>query len=205
MKLHYNPASPYVRKVRVFAIETGLADRIELVPEKVSPVDPNRDVVADNPLGKIPALVTDDGHALYDSRVICEYLDSLHGSTRMFPERGEARWSALRRQALADGMCDAAVITRYETAMRPEELRWPAWIENQMLKFRRAADVMEHEVEALAGTIDIGTITLACALGYLDFRYPDEGWRDTRPNLATWFSAFDERPSMRETAPSELR
>jgi len=124
MKLHYNPASPYVRKVRVLAIETGLMERIELVPEKVSPVDPNPDVVADNPVGKIPALVTDEGDALYDSRVICEYLDALHGGTRMFPERGEARWSALRRQALADGMLDAAVITRYETAMRPKELQW---------------------------------------------------------------------------------
>jgi glutathione S-transferase len=199
MKLHYNPASPYVRKVRVLALETGLMGDIELVSVTLTPTSPDAKLCSDNPIGKIPTLVREDGGALYDSRVICEYLDSLHDSPRMFPDNGEARWSALRRQALADGILDAAVGTRYETFLRPEELRWPDWVDGQMAKVRRSLDVLESE--SLVGLVDIGTISVACALGYLDFRYPDEGWRDSRPGLAAWFEEFAGRSSMVETAP----
>jgi len=199
MKLHYNPASPYVRKVRVMALETGLMGDIELALVTLLPTDPDENVNADNPIGKIPALVRDDGEALYDSRVICEYLDDRHDGTPMFPEKGEARWTAIRRQALADGILDAAVGTRYETFLRPEALRWSDWVDGQLSKIRRALDVLESE--ALGDSVDIGTISVACALGYLDFRYPDEGWRDTRPSLAAWYESFAARPSMTETVP----
>jgi glutathione S-transferase len=199
MKLYYNPASPYVRKVRVLAMETGLMDQIELARVTITPTDPDATLCADNPIGKIPTLVLDDGDTLYDSRVICEYLDGLHAGARLFPGDGDARWIALRRQALADGILDSAVNTRYETFLRPEELRWADWVDNQMAKIRRSLDVLESESPGDA--IDIGSISVACALGYLDFRYSDEGWRDSRPKLAAWFEKFAQRPSMSETSP----
>lgn len=201
MKLHYNVASPYVRKVMAVAIETGLEDRIEPVTRMMTPVKPDADLAADNPLGKIPCLVTDDA-VLYDSRVICEYLDGLHDGPRMFPD-GPARWTALRRQAEGDGILDAGLLARYESFLRPEERRWPEWIEAQKQKFRRALDALETEAEAFE-TVDIGTITIGCALGYLDFRYGDDDWREPRPQLAAWFEQFVRRPSMARTAPKEI-
>jgi glutathione S-transferase len=204
MKLHYNVASPYVRKVMAMAIETGQEGRLEPVIRMMTPVKPDADLAADNPLGKVPCLVTEEGAALFDSRVICEYLDGLHDGPQMFPPRGPSRWTALRRQAQGDGILDAAVLTRYETFLRPEERRWPEWIEGQKLKFRRALDSLEAESDAFRDTIDIGTITLGCALGYLDFRYGDEDWRAARPRLAAWFERFSRRPSMARTAPSEI-
>jgi len=201
MKLFHNIASPFVRKVRVLAAETGLASRMELVQSVFTPVSPDTDLFASNPLGKIPTLMLDDGTALFDSRVICEYLDSLHAGPKMFPSEGEARWAALARQALGDGILDAAVGTRYELALRDPSRQWPEWIENQRQKYRRSLDALEAEAASLDGALDIGVITAACALGYLDFRYPDEGWRDTRPGLARWYASFSERESMRTTAP----
>lgn len=200
MKLYYNPASPYVRKVRVLALETGLMDDIELASVSLTPTGPDAALCTDNPIGKIPTLVRGDGGALYDSRVICEYLDSLHGGNPMFPVEGETRWTAVRRQALADGILDAAVGTRYETFLRPEALRWGDWVDAQMTKVRRSLDALEGE--ELGDTVDIGTISIACALGYLDFRYPDEGWRESRPKLAAWYESFAARPSMSETRPA---
>ena len=175
MKLYFNPASPFVRKVRVTAHELGLGDRIELTSVTLTPVSPHEGVRSDNPLGKIPALVTDDGVVLFDSPVICEYLDALAGGNRIFPSPGAARWTALRRQALADGVMDAAVLTRYEQTLRPQELRWTDWAEGQLLKIRTALDALERE--DLAGVFDIGTIAIACALGYLDLRFASEDWR----------------------------
>lgn len=199
MKLYYAGASPFVRKVRVLAIETGLMDRLDIARVAMTPVGPDADLCADNPIGKIPTLVRDDGSTLYDSRVICEYLDGLHDGVRMFPQSGEARWTALRRQAMADGICDAAVGTRYETFLRPENFRWQEWVDAQMQKVRRSLDALEGE--SLADTLDIGTIAIACALGYLDFRFSDEGWRESRPGLAAWYETFAARPSMGETIP----
>jgi glutathione S-transferase len=203
MQLHYNVASPFVRKVMAVAIETGLAERIDPVKSVPSPVAPVAELNADNPLGKVPCLVTDDGAALYDSRVICEYLDSLHHGPKMFPPSGAARWTALRRQALADGIMDAAVLTRYETFMRPEEARWDAWIASQKQKFRRGLDALEVEGASL-DVVDIGTLAIACALGYLDFRFADENWRVGRPRLAAWFDQFAKRPSIATTGPQEV-
>jgi glutathione S-transferase len=204
LKLQTNVASPFARKVRAVAIETGLAGKIAEVDRKVTPVQPDPAILRDNPLGKIPCLVTDDSTALYDSPVICEYLDTLHSGPKLFPGAGPARWTALRRQALADGIMDAGVLARYETFLRPEERRWPDWTQNQKLKFRRALDALEAEAESFGDTVDIGTISVGCALGYLDFRYADEGWRATRPGLAAWFERFSSRPSMATTAPKEI-
>lgn len=201
MKLHHNPASPFVRKVRIVAIELGCEAEIELSEARPTPVEPAAALVADNPLGKLPCLVTADAGTLYDSRVIAEYLDARQGGARLFPTPGPARWTALRRQAQGDGIMDAAVITRYETAVRPPEKQWRAWIDNQSLKWRRALDRLEDEAPDFGATVDIGTITLACALGYLDLRYPDEGWRHGRPKLAAWFEHFSARDSMVRTAP----
>ena len=204
MRLHYNVASPYVRKVMAVAIEAGLRERLELAERKMSPVNPNAELNRDNPLGKIPCLVTDDGTVLFDSRVVCEYLDGLHDGPKMFPAAGPARWQALRRQAEADGILDAAVLTRYETFLRPEERRWPEWVEGQKAKFRRALDALEAEAGAFDGTVDIGMITIGCALGYLDFRLAADDWRNGRPKLAAWYDTFARRPSMAETAPAEI-
>jgi glutathione S-transferase len=205
MKLHHSVASPFVRKVMAVAIETGLDGRLELVTPTMTPIKPDADLVKDNPLGKVPCLVTADGAALYDSRVICEYLDSLHDGPKMFPPAGPARWSALRRQAEGDGIMDAGVLARYETFLRPQERRWPEWLEGQKGKFRRALDSLESEADDFGDTVDIGTIAIGCALGYLDFRYADEDWRATRPRLAGWSERFAKRPAMAKTAPVEPR
>ncbi len=201
MKLHYALPSPYVRKVRAVAIELGLDDRIELLNRAMTPVSPDADLNSDNPLGKIPCLVTDEGEALYDSRVISAYLDDLAGGNRMIPRSGSARWTALRREALADGILDAAVGRRYETFLRPSELHWDQWIDGQRQKFIRGLDQFEAEAGSFGASVDIGTIAAACACGYMDFRYGDESWREGRPNLAAWFETFSKRPSIATTGP----
>ena len=203
MRLHYSYASPYVRKVMVVAIETGQEDALELTARKVSPVVPEAEVNRDNPLGKVPCLVTDDGQALFDSRVICEYLDSRQGGAQLFPAAGPARWTALRRQAQADGILDAGILARYEILLRPEEQRWPDWVEGQKAKMARALDALEQEAASFGTTVDIGTIALGCALGWLDFRYAADDWRAGRPTLAAWFGGFAARPSMTATVPRE--
>ena len=198
MKLRYSPASPYVRKVMIVALEGGLAERIEKLTTSVVPVKANDALQAENPLVKLPSLTTDAGETLYDSPVICEYLDSLHRAPRMFPDPGPARWTALRRQALGDGILDAAILTRYETTVRPKELQWTEWVDGQMRKVRGALDALENE---RFGGFDIGTLTIGCALGYLDFRFPSEDWRKARPKLAAWFAEISRRPSMKATEP----
>jgi glutathione S-transferase len=204
LRLHYSYASPYVRKVMAVAIETGQRDKLELTVRKVSPVAPDAEVNRDNPLGKVPCLVTDDGMALFDSRVICEYLDGLHGGRKMFPAAGPARWMALRRQAEGDGILDAGVITRYETFLRPEAYRWKDWVQGQKAKIARALDALDGEAGSFGETVDIGTITIGCALGYLDFRYAADDWRRDRPKLAGWLEKFAKRPSMATTVPKEV-
>ena len=203
MKLRYSPASPYVRKVMVTAHETGLEGRIEKVATTVVPVKENAELSRENPLTKVPTLIADDGEVLYDSPVICEYLDTLHdsGGAKLFPPAGPARWKALRLQALADGILDAAILTRYEKAIRPEELQWRDWVDGQMRKVRQGLDALEAKAGELAGPLTIGTIAAGCALGYLDFRFADENWRQGRPKLAAWYEEFAQRPSMKATVP----
>lgn len=203
MRLYFAPTSPYARKVVVTAIETGLDDRIEKI---VTAPGPDEATLAQaNPLGKVPTLVLDDGSTLYDSPVICEYLDSLHSGPPVFPGRGKARWAALRRQALADGILDAAVLRRVEE-MRPAEQRSADAVARQWRKVGRGLDVLETEAKAgvlakPAGKLTIGDITAACALGYLDLRFPTEDWRPGRPKLAAWFEAMAKRPSIKATQP----
>jgi glutathione S-transferase len=201
MKLYLSPLSPFARKARVVARETGLAARIEEVPVTVSPVKAHAEVAQSNPLGKVPTLVLDDGATLFDSPVICEYLDTLHPGRKLFPPAGEARWTALRLQALGDGIMEAAVLVRYETALRPKALQWADWIAGQREKWQAGLDLLERSAAALAGEPTIGSVTAGCALGYLDFRYGNDDWRGSRPALARWYEAFAKRASMGATVP----
>lgn len=201
MKLRYSPTSPYARKVTVTAIETGLDQRIERIPTDIW--QPAADFLADNPLGKLPTLITDDGLPLFDSRVICEYLDSLHDGHKLFPTDVPARWRTLRLMALADGILDAGVLRRFET-VRPDKEQSPAWIERQKGKVLRGLDMLEREVPRFNPQITIGQITVGCCLGWLDFRYgTQEDWRIGRPLLADWYSMFMTRASMVATVPTE--
>ncbi|MTJ80933.1 MAG: glutathione S-transferase [Telmatospirillum sp.] len=199
MKLRYSRTSPYVRKVVITAIETGLAGRIEHV--LTDPWSPETDLPTHNPLGRVPALVTDDGVILYDSPVICDYLDSLHDGPRLIPAEGAARWTTLRHQALADGLLDASVAVRVETVMRPADRRWDTWIDRQRGAIQRGLDALEAEMPATGFTL--GEITIVCALDYLDFRKPVENWREGRPRLAAWHGALSKRPSVASTRPSD--
>jgi len=197
MKLRYSTTSPFVRKVHVLAIETGQIDKIELV--KTNTADPNSDHGKDNPLNKVPALVLDDGSKLYDSSVICEYLDSQSGG-KFFPPVGPARWTALRRQALADGMCDAAVLRMMESR-RPEQQRSADVDRKQKLKVTQGLAALE--ADHLGPQLDIGTLMIAILLDYLDFRFKHEDWRPAHPRLAAWHKTFSERASLKKTLPHD--
>lgn len=200
MRLRYSPTSPYVRKVVATAIETGLESRIERIPTNVW--DAGTDIAEDNPLGKIPTLITDSGHILYDSPVICEYLDSLHDGPNLFPSAGGARWTALRRQALADGILDAG-IGRLLESRRPEGERSTTWPERYSGVVTRGLDALEGDASDLQDRITIGHIAIGCMLGWLDFRYPDEDWRPDRPALRDWHEEFSARLSLTSTVPEE--
>ena len=199
MQLRYSITSPYARKALVVAHESGIVDRIEITPTMVLPTLLNERLKPENPLVKVPTLITDDGETLYDSRVVCEYLDAV-GGKGLFPPAGPARWTALRRQSLGDGISDAAILVRFENWLRPEERRWELWIDGQMRKVRGGLDALEQEADSLsADPLTIGQIAIACAIGYFDFRYESERWRDSRPKLAAWYDAFAQRPSMLAT------
>lgn len=199
MKLRTSATSPYVRKVWLVAFEAGLADRIEAVPTNVW--DPATDVARDNPLGKVPALITDGGEAIYDSPVICEYLDSLHDGQKLIPGGGGTRWTQKRLEALSDGILDALLAKRAETMMRPEDKRWSVWIERQEAAVRRGLAQLEEEVATWGDTFQIGQIAVVAVLGYLDFRFPEASWRETHPALAAWYAVQSNRPSVAATVP----
>lgn len=199
MQLYWGSASPYVRKVMATAHELGVQDGIVRLDSAAHPVQRDMRIAAVNPLAKVPAAMTADGVALYDSRVICEYLDAQAGGG-VFPMPGPLRWTALRRQALADGVLDAALLIRYERLARPEPQRWPAWIEAQSAKVADGLDAMAADLPP-PGCADIGAISYGCALGWLDFRFPDLDWRDGRDGLAEWQADFDRRPAMVATRP----
>ena len=198
MKLRHAALSPFVRKVMVAAHELALAGRIELEPTNVSPIRTNETLARENPLMKVPSFVTDDGEVLFDSPVICEYLDSLAGGGMLFPAAGPERWTALRRQALGDGILDALVLIRYES-LRPDEKRWSGWTDGQTTKAHQGLAAAEQE--GLSGFSTIGHVAIGVMLGYLDFRFPQDGWRERHPRLAAWYAAIEERPSMRLTRP----
>lgn len=200
MKLIYAAASPFARKVLVVAHEVGLGDVVTVETAVAHPVERNAGIRAKNPLGQIPTLTLDDGTSLYDSRVICEYLDEKAGASLF--GTGEARWRALVEQALADGLMGAALLARYEATVRPEPLRWDGWSGGQMGKITDALDTFETTLPAAGERVDIGTIAIACALGYLDFRFADFDWRGGRPATAAWYERFAARPSMKATVPA---
>jgi glutathione S-transferase len=200
MKIYHSPLSPYVRKCMVLAMELGLADRIEIIPGAANPITRDQNIVAQNPLGKVPTLVTDEGLALYDSRVICEYLNDL-GQGKLIPASGAVRWQVLAEQSLGDGMLDAALLARYENAMRPEALRWSEWTSGQLEKVHSGLAVIEANAAKWGETFDLGKITLACALGYLDLRFPTIDWRKQYPQAAAWFAKLNARASMQATVP----
>ncbi|MCU0814919.1 MAG: glutathione S-transferase [Cypionkella sp.] len=199
MRLFHSPTSPYVRKVLVLMAEAGIGG-VELVAASGTPVAPDAGVIERNPLGKIPALCREDGPTLYDSRVICQFLDSQAGG-RFYPA-GARRWDTLTVEATADGILDAAILMVYETRIRPEDKRYAPWVEGQWAKVDRALDVLENRwIDHLNGPMDMGQIATACALGYLDFRHASREWRKGRPKLAAWYDTFARRPSMQATIP----
>jgi len=181
--------------------ETGLLDRVETIT--TNPWAPETDLGRQNPVGKVPTLILEGGEALFDSLVICEYLDSLHDGTKLFPIGGGARWRALRQHAMGDGILDAALVVRAERFMRPDDKRWDEWVARHQAAINRALDVLDQEADELPPEITIGHITIGCALGYLDFRKPIEDWRASRPALADWYDVMASRPSMEATEPKE--
>lgn len=201
MRLWFNPASPFARKVRIVAREAGLAGDMEESSIPVSPVKPHVKLARENPLVKIPALATPDLGTLYDSDVICEYLDSLHRGTPLFPKSGPERWRALRLQALGDGILEAAVLIRYENAWRPQALQWSDWTAGQLGKVRGGLAALDSECAHWGNRFGIGQITAACVVGYLDFRFPQEPWRESCAALAQWYEVITQRPSVADTAP----
>jgi glutathione S-transferase len=198
VKLCFSPTSPYVRKVRACAIAREIDSQIELVPTDANAS--SAEFVAINPLSKVPALVTEDGVALFDSPVICEYLDSVGDALPMFPTHGAARWRALKLQAMGDGILDASVPRRAEL-QKPQDEGRVAWIARQKAAVDRTLDALEADPPHR--TVDIGSITIACALGYLDFRYATQPWRPTHPKLAAWYEAFAQNPGIAKTVPKD--
>jgi glutathione S-transferase len=199
MLLRHSHTSPFVRKVMVLLHETGLAERVAL--ETVDGWSEPDDLTGENPLSMVPTLVMEDGRTLFDSPVICEYLDTRHTGPRMLPGDGEARWQVLREQALADGILDCAVLIFMETVKRPEALRWGWWVELKQRAIARSLDHLERHADRLDRSVDLGLISIGVALSYLDLRGAVGEWRSGRPRLAAWHAGFSARPSMIATAP----
>lgn len=198
MKLYHSPSSPFARKCTVLLHEAGQPDSVELAPAAGHPVDPQTMPVAQNPLGKLPALERPDGPALYDSRVITRYLDA-RLEAGLYPD--ERLWDVLTVEATGDGMMDALILLRYETWLRPEEARWEDWAEGQWTKVRRAcAALTERWMSHLQGPVDMGQVSVACALAYADFRHSNRDWRTGHEPLADWYADFSSRESMVATS-----
>lgn len=201
IELFYAPTSPYVRKAMVCAIELEISDRIVKLPSAAHPLKRDARIAEFNPLAKVPAAKLADGTLLFDSRVICEYLDDL-GQGALFPH-GTERWQVLTEQALGDGLLDAALLARYETTCRSDAIRSQEWIDGQMIKIAAALDQMESTVAVFGRRITIGSLTIACALGYLDFRFASYDWRSSRPTLTDWYAITSQRPSLQQTVPAD--
>jgi len=200
LSLHWSPKSPYVRKVMICAHELGLVSRLELVRSVAAMLKPNPALMEDNPLSKIPTLMRADGSTLFDSVVICEYLNDLAAGT-LFPSQGEDRWQALRWHAFGDGLLDALILWRNE---REREQALQPLIDAFELKARASLKQLDSEAEALeAAPLSIGGITVGCALGYMDYRFDSFGWREQAPRLAQWHAKLSQRPSFKATEPIE--
>lgn len=198
MKLFYSATSPYVRKVMACAIQRGIADRIETTASNPHASPP--DLLAQNPLSKVPCLITDDGMSLFGSQLICEYLETMGEALPLFPVAAADRWRALKFQSLGDGILDAAVPCRGELG-RPKEAARDAAIARYKAAMMRTVDVLESDPPGLG--IDIGSVTVACALGYMDFRYASDPWRPNHPKLSAWYDSFSQTACIAQTAPKE--
>lgn len=206
LKLYYTPTSPFVRKVMVCAHELGLADRIETTFLRPTPVKTDAVLSKENPLSKIPTLILEDGSSLYDSSVICEYLDSIApGGPKMIPASGPERFRVLRVHALCDGILEAAVQVFYERQHRPKELQYEPWLSGQTEKANQGLDALEREVGSSSSAVDLGQVAAGVTIGWLEFRNVlgdlRGDLRPNRPDLFAWYDAFRARPSMRDTAP----
>ncbi|MDF3414859.1 glutathione S-transferase [Sulfitobacter sp. M57] len=200
MKLAYSPTSPYVRKVMVVLHETDQLADVALETRVTTPLAPDQSLLSSNPLGKVPALERAEGPALYDSRVICAYLNDRAGGTLY--GSGARHWDILTLEATADGILDAALLMTYEWRMRPEDMRMDEWVDRQWDKVARGCAALNTRwMSHLAGPLDMGQIAVACALGYVDFRHDARGWRTGNDALAAWYAQFDSRPSMQATRP----
>ncbi len=200
MKLIYSPASPFVRKVVVLMHEAGLTNKVTLNPVATTALNTADDARAANPLGKIPALVRDGDSTIFDSRVICRYLDDLAGSN-LYP--ADRLWDVLTLEALADGIMESAVSMVYELRLRPENEQSPAWIDAQWSKVTHALAALEaDQFAAASGDVNMGQLAVACALGYLDFRHAGRNWQADYPKLAAWQQQIGARASMSATTPA---
>lgn len=200
MDLYLSINSPYARKARVAAHELGILDRIHMV--EVDPRDPATGLWERNPLAKIPVLVLDDGTAIYDSPVICEYLNEQIGDGSLLPAEPAARWRIRTLVALLDGVMDAGMLVRMEN-MRPENERSRAWIDKQLAIAHRGLDALERDLPVYGDSVNLASLGVACAIGWLQHRHPDEDWLGTRPDLARWYEAFQQRQSMQDTVPGK--
>ena len=201
MRLFYSPTSPYARKIVVLLAEIGQSAAVDLVIGSGTPIDTGSAPLAQNPLGKIPALEREGGAALYDSRVITRYLDD-RLDAGLYP-KGDRLWETLTLEATADGILDAAILMVYETRVRPEDKRFDPWVEGQWSKIERALDALESRwMSHLHGPLDMGQIAVGCALGYVDFRHGARDWRKGRPLLAAWEAVFAARASMVASVPT---
>ncbi len=201
MRLYSSTTSPFVRKVRVVLAELGIAEKCEILPVASSPHEPDAALGQANPLNKLPTLELDDGTNLYDSAVICEYLDAVHGRGQLLPAHGVARWQILRTQALADGIVDAGILVRYESAMRPPELAWQPWVAGQRLKVTQGLSELEATIDRQPLELDLGGIAIACMVGWLEFRGIEPNLRQSFPRLSAWNDTLQKRPSLAATKP----
>ncbi len=200
MKLYYSETSPFARKVRVLAHEIGIASQIEIIT--INPWDTTSGLAQFNPLNQVPTLITDDNLALYDSTVICEYLDNLHNGEKRIPVDFNERLAMQKLQALANGMMNAAILQVMEVLRRPVELRWKDWIELHRTMRNNGLQELESTINQWSATpFNLGQITVACCLGYFDFRLAAEEWRTAYPQLANWYAEIAQRPAMQATQP----
>jgi glutathione S-transferase len=199
MKLYGETISPFVRMCLVTAHEAGLGEKLMHVREKVNPTAVNPTLAALSPIGKVPVLETDHGHGLYDSRVIIEYLCHVAGNSKLIPDDGVKRFRILTLQALGQGLAEAGVATRYEIAARPQGLQWEDWLKRARTRMTAALDDLEANWMAVLPDLNVGSIAVAVALSYLDYRLPDFGWKDGRPRLVAFHHSFEQRSSMKAT------
>jgi glutathione S-transferase len=201
MKLTFSPASPFARKVRIAAIETGLIDRIEFTAATVAPGQANEEYSKITPLKKLPVLILDNGDVILDSYVIVEYLDELAGGGKLIPASGPERWKVKIDHSLLQGMLDSMLLCRYENMVRPEPLRWKAWSDDHWNRAWTGMARFENKPDVLSGPFNIAQIGLVCVLGYADFRFADSGWRKAYPKLDAFHQKMLERPSVKISVP----